>query len=672
MLSRSSRAVLIAAIACLASALGAASAEAILSVTHITTPSVTTYPLSDNTAEGAPITISGTVLGAKELDIRCYYSAAETGYYTIAQEVPVSEETGTFTTTAARSKFASHPVLCRLRAVPTGAKLSLPPTEEEEFNGPLVAPASFELGTPYYSATSNSPTGYLYAQQAEGCGLESHLVVPATLIASNYLFYCNAGIVDAPGKGEPGTLIDGAAAYGPAAGAKIEETLKTKAPLPGAPQITIVNKSFDETNGNMSVTERDPFVRCSPEANIDPPTETSCTSFAATGVTLERTWTFGSADHVATMLDVWRSTDGKAHEVATNYYNEFEQNKKVGEQGAFLFAGTSAFAGTTAEETIGLPSGPGTIFYKHNNTTTEAGDSIEPQGAIAYDRPPSGPLKVTEPTNGGSNNTIYFAPYALKVPANGSSVLRMTFIQGFGLPEIRSAAETAIAGFAPSVSITAPANGASVGTASPSVTVSGTAADSGAIASVSVNGVAATLGAGGSWSASVPLKAGSNALTATATDQAGLARTASVTVTYKAPPTPPPPAATATLAGPITTNRGNVIFHVICKGAEGTFCSLNDALTTLERLKKGRLIGLLARITTRKLTVATAHQLIFGGREVKVTLKLNALGKELLKRFHKLPVHLTVTLNLKSTASTAISKNVLVSAPATRKRTRKR
>ena len=118
--------------------------------------------------------------------------------------------------------------------------------------------------------------------------------------------------------------------------------------------------------------------------------------------------------------------------------------------------------------------------------------------------------------------------------------------------------------------------------------------------------------------------------------------------------------------------KRQVIFHVICKGAEGTFCSLNDSLTTLERKKKGRLIGLLARITTRQVTVGTGHQLIFGGREVKVTLKLNALGKELLKRFHKLPAHLMVTLNVNAKASTAISKNVVVSTPATRRRRRRR
>ena len=60
--------------------------------------------------------------------------------------------------------------------------------------------------------------------------------------------------------------------------------------------------------------------------------------------------------------------------------------------------------------------------------------------------------------------------------------------------------------------------------------MSGSASDTGALASVSVNGVPATLEGGGAWSATVPLAAGANTLTATATDQAGLTKSAAVGV----------------------------------------------------------------------------------------------------------------------------------------------
>ena len=61
-----------------------------------------------------------------------------------------------------------------------------------------------------------------------------------------------------------------------------KETLR---PVPGAPQVA-VTKSFD--TGLVKITEVDPIVKCSP-STVFPPTTTSCTSFVATGVQLERT-----------------------------------------------------------------------------------------------------------------------------------------------------------------------------------------------------------------------------------------------------------------------------------------------------------------------------------------------------------------------------------------------
>ena len=125
----------------------------------------------------------------------------------------------------------------------------------------------------------------------------------------------------------------------------------------------------------------------------------------------------------------------------------------------------------------------------------------------------------------------------------------------------------------------------------------------------------------------MPLVPGTNTITATATDQAGLTRSASVTVTRKLPP---PKAA---LGCAITTDKGNVSFELACKGAQGTFCSVKDSLTTIERRSHSRLIGLLARITKKQVTVSSGTQVILPGKEMRVTLKLNSTGKALLKQF---------------------------------------
>jgi hypothetical protein len=87
----------------------------------------------------------------------------------------------------------------------------------------------------------------------------------------------------------------------------------------------------------------------------------------------------------------------------------------------------------------------------------------------------------------------------------------------------------------PQIQILSPADGA-VLDSSP-VTVSGTASDDTALASVTVNGLPAAFG-GGTFSASVPLVAGANNLTAIATDTMGNSASTSIQVSYD--PNDPP------------------------------------------------------------------------------------------------------------------------------------
>jgi hypothetical protein len=650
------RHVLVLLVVLLAVGVTATSAQAIIVSSQITTPAGTIYPLYNTTVESPAIAVAGTASGTAEVDIRCYYGAGAKSFYTLEAGVEVLG--GAFSTTVQRSTF-EEPEVCRMRAVPTGTEPSLPPGQETEFKGPLVAPGYFSFGSAGFTADSTSLGGGFFVESTR-CGIESALVNATTLEESEYVFYCNGGLLDRPAEPEakPAPIIatvDGTAAYEP------EEAEFINHLAPGLPRVTIVSSSYNESSGDMSVTERVPFVRCEPEPNAAP-SGTSCSSFADTGVAVERTWTAGDSDHVATLTDVWRSTNGAAHQVNIDYFNEFRQQAS---DGGFLFPGTTTFSGTTPNETVALPAGPGTILYKNNLATPEAGNGIEPQGAIVYDRAPSGGIVVTRPTT-EENYDIYDAPYTFAIPAGGTSDLRMAFIQGYSMEEVRAQAAKATAGFAPTISIGAPANGTTLESESPTVTVSGTAADSGALASVSVDGSPASLTAGGAWSATATLKPGANTITATATDQAGLTATATVTVDYKIPP------GKATLAGPITTNNGNVTFTLKCTGASGAVCTVKDSLSTIERRHKSKLLGLLAKITKKTVTVASGKQTIAAGKQLKITLTLNKTGKALLKQFHKLPGKLTVTIATATTKpTTAIAKNITITPPKPKKKKHK-
>ncbi len=644
--------IVVLAIAVGALAISAVSAQAIVPInsSQITTPAGTTYLLTDEAAEGPDVTIAGTS-NMSEVDIRCYYSSQTNGYTPLAEKVEVSG--GAFSVSVPRKQFEARNdyELCRLRAVPVGSSDSLSPGTQGFFQGPLVLPSNFAAEPGYSNVTLSSLEAMAYITQAERCGVETHLV-NQSLERTPYLFYCAGGVVDAlVGETEPSMKVDGAAAYGPGSAHQINE--RVKATLPGTPEITILSRSFNESTGDTTYTESDAFVHCAPEANAVPEVAT-CSSFVSAGVTLERTVTTSSALKVIAVHDSWRSTDGKPHEIAVNYFDEFEQQESPGNLGAFEFPGTGSFAGTAPGETVPVPAGPGSVLYRWSSATPDAGDGVNPQGALVYDRAPSGPLKVTVPTSKGEEETVYEAPYTLAVPAGGATTVRMTYITGFGLPEIRAEAEAAIAGFAPSIAITGPASGVTVEPESATVTVTGTAADSGLLSGVSVNGVAASIGAGGAWSATVPLKAGANTITATATDQAGITKSAAITVNYKIPP------GKGALSGKVTVSNGKVIFSLKCTGAVGSKCSVKDSLVTVERRNRSKIVGLLARIKKRSVTIASGAQSIEAGKTLKVTLKLNATGRALLKKFHKIPAHLTVSVAGLPKAKTVISKSLTV------------
>jgi hypothetical protein len=171
---------------------------------------------------------------------------------------------------------------------------------------------------------------------------------------------------------------------------------------------------------------------------------------------------------------------------------------------------------------------PASILVENN--VEPDGSTSGGRGAITYGQPVTAPFAFGTYVNGAST---FDAANAFTVPASGSVPLRYAYSTEYTSAAAQQDAYTAEDKFqAAMISISSPASGSTL-TSSP-VTVTGTASAGSGVKSVTVNGVAAAV-SGGSFSASVPLSKGANALTAVVTSNGGASGSASESVTY-APP----------------------------------------------------------------------------------------------------------------------------------------
>ena len=454
---------------------GAGTAAASPPESKITSPAGTIYPLQDRNSPGPEITVAGRA-NFGEAAIRCYYGTAASSYVTLAGEVTVSG--GAFTAAIPRSGFLNAS-LCRMRAVPLNETKADPPSTEGAFNGPLVAQTVFESEPRRYSVAAGSLGGMFSFEAADTCGEPSWLYRASTDERSEELFFCTSEI-------RRGLKVDGDYGYMPGQAETVDVALKGN--VKNVPELS-VSRSFDESSGQITITEEDPIVQCSPQPAAAP-TELGCTEFVSTGVTLRRTWHTADAGRLATLRDAWTSVDGRAHTLEYRSYTELA-GAGEGKEGLYEFPGESGFSATETNVPIAVPSGPGTILYKRDADTPEGGDELQPQGAVVYDRAPSAPIAVPEGSSEEPGESAFELPYSLNVPSGGQATVRMAFIQAFALPEVRALAAEAVAGFAPTIAIGSPADGST--TTAASATVTGTVADSYPVTSVTVNGQAASM-----------------------------------------------------------------------------------------------------------------------------------------------------------------------------------
>ena len=657
-------------------------ARGAVTASHISSPSGPAYAFND-TPPGSftDLAIHGTYAGSslERLAINCY--AADGSHQTVAEDV--EGVSGTFSAAVSSATLLGGPP-CVLRAVSEQDFGSYPPGSETPFQGPTIAPSELYLstlsGTPFdYDLVSTTLLDSYEFASVGACGLgSSHLFLPTTLAESEASFECDAALyseesIEGLEASESEIHIDGVNAFGPYAA---EHLL---GPRPGVPALEVTD-TFDPATGLTRIHETDPLVKCAPDPASFPPTASSCSSFVSTGVSLLRTWETADSGQLVNLTDSWTSTDGEGHSVVALYDDRLHSG--VPAAAGLLFPGSSSFSDYPVGATVTLPPGPGSIYYTQDTSIPAAGDGRHPYVAISYDSAPNGPVSVTYDDMGGSNVTDFVMPYRRTIPPGGAFTMRMGFDQAFALGDAQTRAAEAVAAYSPWVSIASPTNRAVL--ASSTLSVSGEAGGDGALPAVTVDGAPVTVSSDGTWSTTLTLAPGSNTIAATATGEAGLASTRTVTIVYR-PPTPPAepqpvssetalaevslssnpfegqspqepvtlPAggftsvvtARASIIGRVRASRRRVTYTVACEGPHGATCDIASLIQAIGA-------------SPHAVTVGSGAVLVSARHHAKIAIRLEAATLRLLENEPSPQMELTVTMLVGTERRTVLARRI--------------
>jgi hypothetical protein len=128
---------------------------------------------------------------------------------------------------------------------------------------------------------------------------------------------------------------------------------------------------------------------------------------------------------------------------------------------------------------------------------------------------------------------------------------------------------------------------------------------------------------------------------------------------------------------PVGSAANGVTVTLNCTGMAGKTCSGQVSVSVHERTRGGKVMAVLARSSrhsktrTVSVTVGLASYTVAVGQIKKVTVALNATGRSLLKRFHRLTVTVKVSVSTASGLSQVASKTVTIKAAPVRKRHKK-
>jgi hypothetical protein len=157
----------------------------------------------------------------------------------------------------------------------------------------------------------------------------------------------------------------------------------------------------------------------------------------------------------------------------------------------------------------------------------------------------------------------------------------------------------------------------------------------------------------------------------TATNAAGPATATSAGVAVPAPVVNPPAPVLTVLTSKVV---GQTVVAVV--GCAGSTCVGDETLTTREKLRAGKIIGVQAakkpRIRFRTVVVGRKHFTLAANQRLSITAPLNATGRSLLKRFGRLPVTLKITLTVAGKTTTIVSRRLTIVKHKKKKKTHAR
>lgn len=509
--------------------LPAATADAAITTTNVTSPADLTRYSDELGTVGDEITVSGTTDGTTgdQVDIQCRQldGAGSERQSLLLGSVAVAAD-GSFSGKIQDGTGQFGP--CRIRATPTGMWIA----DYAPFTGPRVMAEErrlFRFADTrqfdfYETFTGTEAVNDFYS--VASCGPCDHALIDlgsATEdpVVGDVLWFGGPAFYRGIAGGRTPLLVDGHLAF--FATDTNVDPFRTLTPFP------LLTSSVTRTDGGGGrIVDVEEPVRC----QSDTITATSeCTSTASLGIRMTRTITQDTAGTLVRVSDTYTSTDGAAHELDAIVNLDLESAETPAY--AFPYTGSAAFAPRAAADALPGPSSaaalPVTVLVRDKNGSAD--DTLAaPRGSLTFG---------SGFTGGTFRSRSSPQPrFSGTVPATGS--ITFEIVQTIARTDAAAAALGARAEdliTPPSVTLTGPGT-----TTGATAAVSGVATDPRRLASLTVNGVAIPVGADGAYSGTVPVPVGPSTLTAVATDGEGntATATAAVTRTVVLPPTPTP------------------------------------------------------------------------------------------------------------------------------------
>jgi hypothetical protein len=507
-------------------------AQAAITTTAVTSPKAPFFPTpiynADTGAVNAQFVISGTSDGTTgdRVDVLCYYQGTNAGVFDDNGKLGIPVNADGSWATAAKDMGSTYDENCLFRAVPHGTT----PSDLSSYAG-LKSAVSY-VSTSKITAGPNA--GKLYGfftdmwhfaahseiESLGECGVSSQY--PVQNLANSSAGWDCAGALyekDVSNPSLPSIAVGGTPAFNSAAArGAYNEKAGTSEEAAGFPGLSFAGAT-DPSTGEGNFTEEEDLVRCSGAGF--PPTFATCPAFAPTGVHFRRTAQTAREGGVLLFTDTYTSTDGASHPIDLRYDNYLSASRPV-----------FTWPGRIGPETFNQGDIVEGTFPAPGSVTGGSGEDL-----ISLEHPAASMTWDTAPTRVRySSSEEFSADYLSRtVPASGALTLRFAFVSAGNAEQLaanRGYGEDRLG--VPSVFISSPVNGST--TSSSKVNVTGKATDNVGVSSLTVNGSPVAVGPGGGFVASVTLAAGTNTITALASDATGNTAQAQAAVTFKAPP----------------------------------------------------------------------------------------------------------------------------------------